>query len=144
MCAATLTVELLARMETLPLERVPSMLEAIAAVEQDVGSEIGVAHPAVATTPEFRAYDGAVNALQVALQQGRERDELLNAQERVSEAARVLSTLVLEPPVADSGVAGSSVTVTTEGDRATVTLDASGSAAYGERDIVGYRWDKRL
>lgn len=134
---AALTVEILARMKVLHPEQVPDVLAAIAAIEQDAGQEIGAAYPAVAVTSEFQAYQEAVNALLSSLQAGEGLDILLTRQAAVSEAARELSEVVIQPPIAD---AGEDQSVTVSGDEATVELDASKSQVFGGRTIVKYRW----
>lgn len=134
---AALTVEILARMKALRLGQVPDVLAAIAAIEQDVGQEIGAAYPAVVVTPQFHAYQEAVNALLSSLHAGGGFDILLTRQGEVSEAARELSEVVVQPPIAK---AGQDQSVTIPGDEATVKLDASNSQAFGGRTIVKYRW----
>lgn len=134
---AALTVEILGRIGRLVDERLPDVLAALAVTEQDAGQEIGAASPVVTTMPEFQAYQTAVADLRRALREGQGLDTLLNRQDAVAEAARELSEVVVEPPVAS---AGPDHAATTTGDEATVTLDATGSQAFGGRQIVRYGW----
>jgi len=139
---AALTVEMLARTDCLRLERLPGVLAAIAAVEQDVGQEIEAAYPAVIKTAEFTAYHDAVAALLDALRDGMGLDTLLARQGAVAEAARELSEVALQPPEPPIADAGPDHTVVTSGAEAIAPLDASGSRAYGGREVVRYRWEK--
>lgn len=137
---AALTVETLARTRCLRPGQLPDVLAAIAAIEQDVGQEIGEKYGNVVdTTAEFHEYQTAVQNLQAAL---RLREELgiLTAQDAVAEAARELSEVAIESPIAD---AGRDQTVTVLEDEATVTLDATGSRARGGREIIRYLWVRR-
>ena len=138
---AALTVEMLARIGCVGSEQLASVLNAIAAIEQDVGQEIGAAYAGVATSPEFQAYQDAVADLLATLQHGEDLNILLTRQDELAEAARELSEIVLQPPMAEAGPG--EISVPTPGDNATVTLDASGSQAFGGREIVRYRWDKK-
>ncbi|MBN1812232.1 MAG: hypothetical protein JXA14_10385 [Anaerolineae bacterium] len=140
---AALTVEILARIDALPPEQSADVMPAIAAAEQDVWQEIGTAYPGLVGFPQFEAYQDAVTALLAALQGSAGLGDLLTLQEQVAAAARELSEIVLQEPIADTGVEGGATTVVTTGDEATVTLDASDSEAFGEREIVKYIWDKR-
>jgi hypothetical protein len=135
---AALTVELMARIGCLRPAQLPGVLAAIAAIEQDVGQEFGAAHPGLTTSPEYQAYQAAVAALLVALHDGMGLDTLLNRQDAVAAAARELSAIVIQAPVAD---AGPDQIVTTSGNDGAVTLDASASRAFGGRQIKSYRWD---
>jgi hypothetical protein len=135
---AALTVELMARIGCLRPEQLPGVLATIAAIEQDVGQEFGAAHPGLTTSPEYQAYQAAVAALLTALRDGMGLDAVLNRQDAVAAAARELSEIVLQAPVAD---AGPDQTSTTSGNEGTVTLDASASRAFGGRQIKSYRWD---
>jgi hypothetical protein len=134
---------MLARIGALPPEQSADVMTAIAAAEQDVWQEIGAAYPGLVGFPQFEAYQDAVTALLTALQESAGLGDLLTLQGKVAAAARELSEIVLREPVADTGVEGGATTVVTSGDEATVTLDASGSEAFGERDIAKYIWDKR-
>lgn len=140
---AALTVEILARIGALPPEQSTDVMPAIAAAEQDVWQEIGAAYPGLVGFPQFDAYQDAVNALLDALEGSTDLGELLTLQEQVAAAIRELSEIVLQEPVADTGVEGGATTVVTTGDEATVALDASGSEAFGEREIAKYIWDER-
>ncbi len=140
---AALTVEILARIGVLPPEQSADVMTAIAAAEQDVWQEVGKAYPGLVGFPQFEAYQDAVAALLTALQGSADLGDLLTLQGKVAAAARELSEIVLREPVADTGVEGGATTVVTSGDEATVTLDASGSEAFGEREIVKHIWDKR-
>jgi hypothetical protein len=140
---AALTVEILARVGALPPEQSADVLTAIAAAEQDVWQELAVKYPSLVGLPQFVAYRDAVDALVTALQEGTGLGALLTLQSAVAAAARELAEMVLQEPVANTGVEGGSTTVVTSGDEATVSLDASGSEAFGEREIVKYIWDKR-
>lgn len=133
-----LTLEIVARTGCLRPEQLPDVLASIAAVEQDVGQEIGAAYPGVATMAEYQAYQSAVSDLSASLQEGAEIDLLLTREDAVAEAARELSEVVLQPPLAD---AGPDRTVTTPGDTATLVLDASGSQAFGDHEIDRYQWE---
>ena len=90
------------------------------------------------TGREFRAYVAALHDLQEALQLGEERS-ILAAQDRVAAAARELSEIPVESPIAD---AGRDQTAVTFEDEATVMLDGSRSRGLGGRDIVSYRWER--
>ena len=135
---AALSVEMLARIGCVRPEQLPGVLSAIAAIEQDVEQEIGTAYAGVTTSPEFQAYQDAVANLLEALKQGEGLDILLTRQDELAEAARELSEIVLQPPVAEAGPG--EVTVPTPGDTGTVTLDAANSRAFGGREIVRYHW----
>ncbi len=137
---AALTIDMLARSDSLPFDRVPDVLAVLAAVEGDVGQELGLAYPALVTKSEFIAYQTAVDALHEALREGGEHQVLLTRQAAVAEAARELSEVVVRAPVAD---AGESSTINTTGSEATVLLDGSKSQAFGDHVIATYRWDKR-
>jgi hypothetical protein len=53
--AAAVTVEMLARVGCLRNEQLPSVLALLAAIEEDVEQELGVAHPVLSTTNEFQS-----------------------------------------------------------------------------------------
>lgn len=134
---AALTVEMLIRIGSLRLEVLPGVLAAIAAIEQDVGQEIGATYTPVIMRPEFQAYQDAVSALLNALRQGEDIDILLTRQDQLAEAARELSELVIQLPVAE---AGTNQIVITDGVTATVALDASASEVFGGSEITAYHW----
>ena len=137
---AALTVETLARIARLRPGQLPDLLATLAAIEQDVGQEIYEKYGNVVnTTGEFREYQTAVQDLQAALRLGEEHS-ILTAQDAVAEAARELSEIAVESPIAD---AGRDQTVTTVEDEATVTLDATHSHARGGREIVRYLWETK-
>jgi hypothetical protein len=132
-----ITVEMLARAGCLRLDQVPAVLAALADAEQDVGQELAAAYAFLVTISEYQAYQEAVAHLTASLHDGEGADTLFTRQDEVAEAARELAEVVLQPPVAE---AGSDLGVTSVGDEATVALDASGSRAFGGREIVRYRW----
>jgi hypothetical protein len=136
---AALTVETLARTGCLRPGQLADVLAVTAAVEQDAGQEIEEKYGNVVDrAPEFAAYEAAVRDLLEALQLGEEA-AILNAQDAVAEAARELSELVVQSPIAE---AGRDQTVPTFEDEATVTLNARGSRARGGREVMRYRWSK--
>jgi hypothetical protein len=137
---AALTAEMLARMGCLAPEQLPGTLAAMVAIEQDVRQEIEDAYPAVRALSEFQAYRDAVAALQDSLRHGEDLDRLLNRQDAVAIAARELSEVVIQPPIAD---AGPDQTVVTPDDQTLVTLDASRSRTVGGREIQRYRWEEK-
>jgi hypothetical protein len=112
--AAALTVDLLARVDSLRSEQLPSVLSAMAAVEQDVEQELGTQYPWLTTSNEFQAYQAAVDGLQDALRDGLDTGALLTRQSQVSEAARQLAKIVIQPPAA---APGSAQNVTASGGR---------------------------
>ncbi len=78
----------------------PDVLAVTAAIEQDVGQEIEDKYGNVVDgAPEFAQYQTAVRDLQAALHQGDEAS-ILNGQDAVAEAARELSELVVQSPIA--------------------------------------------
>jgi len=134
---AALTVETLARIGRVRPGQLPDLLATLADIEQDVGQEIDRKYGNVVNaTEEFHAYVTSVQNLQAALRLGVERD-ILTAQAAVAAAARELSEMAIENPIAN---AGHDQGVTTIYEDATVTLDASASRGRGERNIVRYRW----
>ena len=137
--AAAITVDLLARVGYLRDQQLPSVLSVLAAIEQDVEQELGTEYPVLTTTSEFQAYQAAIDSLQTALRDGMDVAVLLTRQSQVSEAARQLSEIIIQPPAAAPGPAQ---TVTGTGGPATVRLDASASQGFGGRTIVRYRWDR--
>jgi hypothetical protein len=134
---AALTVEIQARTGNLFPQRLPSVLEALAAVENDVAQELGALHTVLATTTEYQNYLAAVTDLEDGLRAGRELDELLTLQDRVAQRARELAEVVITAPQAD---AGADLRVEAVASEATVTLDVSGSRAFGGRRIETYGW----
>jgi hypothetical protein len=137
--AAALTVDLLARVGSLRSEQLSSVLAVLVSVEQDVEQELGTEYPWLTTSNEFQAYQAAVDGLQTALRDGLDTGVLLIRQSQVSEAARQLSEIVIQPPAAAPGPPQN---VTVSGEQATVRLDASASQGFGGRTIVRYRWDR--
>jgi hypothetical protein len=111
----------------------------LAALEQDVGQEVGATYPPVVAKPEYEDYVAAVVALRNALHAGEPIDVVLNCQAAITMAARELAEVIFQAPSAD---AGPDQTVISADDEATVTLDASGSQAYDDQQIVTYRWEK--
>jgi hypothetical protein len=67
-------------------------------------------------------------------------ETILTRQSQVSEAARQIAEIVIQPPVADPGPPS---TVPASGGEAIVTLDASASEGFGGRQIARYYWDRR-
>jgi len=134
---AALTVEMLVRNGSLRSDGLPGVLAAIAAIEQDVGQEIGAMYTLITMSPEFQAYQDAVSALLSALRQGEDINTLLTRQDQLAEAARELSELVIQLPVAK---AGANRTVFTDGVTATVVLDASASKVFGGSEITTFHW----
>ncbi len=140
---AALTVETVARIGSLRPAHWPNLLATLAAIEQDVKQEIHKKYANVVDTgkktgKEFHEYVAALHDLQEALPLGEERD-ILTAQDRVAAAARELSEIPIESPIAD---AGRDQTAVTFEDEAAVMLDASKSQARGGRNIVRYRWER--
>jgi len=139
---AAVTVEMLARTDALRPEHLPDTLAALAAIEQDAGQELGQAYPAMVTMPQYQAYQIAVDGLLTALQEGQGIEALLNHQHQISDAARELSEVVLQPPSAVVANREDLSLIRTTQEETTVELDADGSEAYGEREIVEYHWEK--
>jgi hypothetical protein len=136
---AALTVETLACTNLLRPGQLPDVLAATVALEQDVGQEIEDKYGNVVdTAPEFAQYQAAVRDLLAALPSGDETG-ILNAQDAVAEAARELSELVVQTPIADAGRDRKTATLE---DETTVSLDGSRSQARGGREVVRYRWSK--
>jgi hypothetical protein len=136
---AALTVETLARTKLLRPGQLPDVLAATVAVEQDVGQEIEDKYGnVVETAPEFAQYQAAVRDLVAALPAGEETG-ILNAQDAVADAARELSELVVQTPIADAGPDRRTSTLE---DETTVSLDGGRSRARGGREVVRYRWSK--
>jgi hypothetical protein len=138
--AAALTVDMLARVGCLRSEQLPSVLAVLAAIEEDVEQELGAAYPVLTTTTEFQGYQAAVDGLQTALRNGMEVETILTRQSQVSEAARQIAEIVIQPPVADPGPPS---TIHASGGEAIVTLDASAFEGFGGRQIAHYYWDRR-
>lgn len=137
---AALTLEILARNMSLRPEQLDDIMTVLAAVEQDVGQEIGAAYPVLADFPEYIQYQDAVAALAAAIRDGDLLEVILNRETEVAEAARELSEVILQVPEAD---AGPDATVAFPGEEALVTLDAGNSRAFGGRAVVRYHWDRR-
>lgn len=136
---AALTVEMLARTGCVYAEHLPRLMAVVATIEEDAGQELKASYGNVLDTKaEFHDYLTSVQNLQSALRPGEDETHILNAQDAVAEAARELSELVAETPIAD---AGRDRTITTLEDEATVTLDATRSWARGGRTIIRYRWE---
>jgi hypothetical protein len=140
---AALTVETLARIGRLSPDQLPNLLATLAAIEQDVKQEIHKKYANVVDTgkktgKEFHAYVAALHDLQEALQLGEEHS-ILAAQDGVAAAARELSEIPVESPIAD---AGRDQTAVTFEDEVVVMLDGSKSQGRGGRDIVRYRWER--
>jgi hypothetical protein len=132
-----LTLEMLARTGCVTAGRLSHAITPLVAAERDVEQELGAKYgPILDPTTEFGHYKVAVKALETALGQGQEQG-ILNAQDALAQAARELSEMVIESPVAD---AGRDQTVTTYEKQATVTLDAGASQARSGREIVRYHW----
>lgn len=138
--SAALTAEMLSRTDNLKSEHLPNILSIMAAVEQDVEQELGVEYPILTTTGEYQAYQAAIDDLQAALLAGLDNSVLLTRQSRVSEAARQLSEVVIQPPIAGTG---QNRTVSATGGQAVVRLDASSSQGFSGRQVVRYRWDRQ-
>ena len=136
---AALNLETLARNDSLKAENLSEVLTMLAALEQDVGQEIGAAYPPGVAKPEYEDYVAAVTALHDALHAGEHIDVVLNCQAAITMAARELAEVIFQAPTAD---AGPDQTVTSSDDEATVTLDASESQAFDDQEIVTYRWEK--
>ena len=134
---AALTIEIMARLGNLQPDGVASALAALAAIEQDAGQELGADYPNLTGLAEYATYTAAVGGLLAALSHGAAFDPLLTAQDAVAQAARELSEAVLTPPAAD---AGANQSITAAGADATAALDASGSRAFGGRQVTRYRW----
>jgi hypothetical protein len=134
-----LNLETLARNDSLKAETLPEVMTMLAALEQDVGQEVGATYPPVVAKPEYEDYVAAVVALRNALHAGEPIDVVLNCQAAITMAARELAEVIFQAPSAD---AGPDQTVVSADDEATVTLDASGSQAHDDQQIVTYRWEK--
>lgn len=134
---AALTVEILARIGALPPEDSASVMAAIAAAEQDVAQDIAKVYPGLIGFPQYAAYRDAADTLWTMLQEGASLDLLLTQQASVSEAARELSEIVLQAPVANPG---SGQKVAAVDGKATVLLDASKSQAFGGLGVARYHW----
>jgi hypothetical protein len=124
-------------------DEVPTVLEAIAAVEQDVGQEIAGKYAGLVSIPQYQAYQTAVGDLLTALQQGQPLDDLINRQHAVAIAARELSEITLQPPDAEIANKGQLAAVPSSNGTAIVQLDASGSQAHEGREIDSYHWNKK-
>lgn len=138
---AALTVEIQAHLGNVFPQRLPGVLEAIAEMENDVAQELHDQHPVLETTAEYQSYLAAIAGLQDALLSGQELDVLLTLQDRVAQRAREVAEVVITAPQAD---AGADRTVEAVAGEATVTLDASGSRAFGGRRIGAYGWSVAL
>jgi hypothetical protein len=133
-----LTLEMLARTGCVTAGRLSHTITPLVAAERDVEQELGAKYgPILNPTTEFRHYKVALRALETTLGQGQEPG-ILNAQDALAQAARELSEMVVESPIAD---AGRDQTVTTYEKQATVTLDADASQARSGREIVRYHWN---
>ncbi len=71
------------------------------------------------------------------MQGGQPSENLLNYQDSVGIAARELAEVVIQIPVAN---AGPDDIVETEDNEVKVTLDATGSEAFGGRTVERYYW----
>jgi hypothetical protein len=135
---AALTLEMLARTGCVHAEHLPRLMTVVAAIEQDAGQELKARYGNVlSTAAEFHDYLAAVQHLQSVLRPRDDETRILNAQDAVAEAARELSEMAAETPIAD---AGRDRMITCLEDEATVTLDGTRSWARGERTIIRYRW----
>ena len=134
-----LNLETLARNDSLKAETLPEVMTMLAALEHDVGQEIGLDYQPVIAKPEYEDYVAAVVALRNALHAGESIDVVLNCQAVITAAARELAEVVFQAPTAD---AGPDQTLTSPDEEVAVTLDASGSQAYDDQHIVTYRWEK--
>jgi len=135
-----LTIQLLACTGAIRRESLAGLLTVLASVEHDVGQEVDAAYPGLSGGfPEYSDYVDAVNALRQDLKTVPDNPDLwLTGQDKVSLAAQKLAQIVLAIPVAD---AGNAQAVSTMGDEAKVSLDASASHAFGGRSITAYRWN---
>jgi hypothetical protein len=138
------TVKILAQAGVLNSVQMVNILDGIADVELEVVADVERVYPGIVEVPQFEEYEEAAEDLTNAFQEGQPPNSLLTRQVVLSEKALALAQVIGTMPVADTGVAGGAATVVTSGDEATVTLDASGSEAFGERKIVKYIWDERL
>jgi hypothetical protein len=136
---AAVNVETLARNESLRPARLAEVWGLLAALEQDVGQEIGAAYPPVVDKPEFKHYQDTVAALGAALYARENEQILLNRQSDVVTAAGDLAEVVFEAPEADAGPDQTIPTLTGQAD---VKLDAGSSQAHDDQKIVRYHWDK--
>ncbi len=134
---ACLTVETVLRVGRVRPGVLPQTLRALAIVQRDVGQELAEKYgEALRSTKEYKAYMDAVRDLETALQRGNE-GELLNAVEALAAAARELSEVVVETPVAE---AGGDLHISTPGEETIVTLNGAGSWSRGGRAIETYTW----
>ncbi len=137
---AALTIEILARNRSLRPEQLDEIMTVLAAVELDVGHELGVLYPVLINFPEYIQYQDTVAALEAAIRAGQPLDDILNRQTEVSEAARLLAGVIVQMPESN---AGPDVTVDATGAETIVTLDARNSTSPSGRPIVRYHWDRR-
>jgi hypothetical protein len=136
---AAVNVEMLARNDTLRPDRLAEVMGVFAALEQDVGQEIGVTYPPIIDEPEYKHYQAGVAALGAALYARQNAHTLFNRQSDIIAAARDLAGVVFEAPKAE---AGPDQTIPTLTGQVAVKLDASASQAHEDQKIVRYRWDK--
>jgi hypothetical protein len=139
---AALTVETLAHIGCLRPGQLPDLFVTLAAIEQDVKQELHKKYEneidtGKKTGKEFHAYVTALRNLQDSLELGEEQG-ILTAQNRVAAAARELSEIAIESPIAD---AGRDQTAATFEDETTIILDGSRSRGRSGRDIASYRWE---
>lgn len=137
---AALTIDMLVRSDSLPLDRIADVIAVLAAVEQDAGQELGRDYPALVARSEFTVYQDAVAALLQALREGEQVQALITRQAAVAEAARELSEVIIKAPVANAG--NDSLIETTQSE-ARATLDASASQAFGDHALTNFIWSKK-
>jgi hypothetical protein len=134
-----LNVEMLARIGYLRKEHLAGLLAALADCERDAGQEIGVAYPELVRIKAYQDYADAVERLLGDIGAGA-AETFLTSQDEVAEAARELSEIILQLPVAE---AGAPRLVSTAEEEGRASLDASGSRAFGGRTISRYCWTLR-
>lgn len=132
-----MTVEMLARTDSITRESLAGIIASLASVELDLAQEIADRYPPVSHLVEFDAYHQRVEELIQAIRDGENPEALLNREDRVGIAARELAEAIMQLPVADSGP---DFTVNTDEGQADVLIDAGNSHGFGGREIVRYHW----
>lgn len=132
-----MTVEMLARTDSITHTSLTGILASLASVQLDIVQELADHYPPVSQLIEYENYRQCVAALLHGIQEGMGPEELLNREDDVGIAARELAEAVLQLPVAD---AGPDFTLQTSEDQTLVSIDAVNSKAFGGRNIVRYHW----
>lgn len=132
-----MTVEMLARTDSITIGSLPGLMASLASCEMDIAQEIALKYPPVSLLVEYDRYSQRVAELLHGIQEGENGEMLLNRENLVGMAARELAEAILQLPVAD---AGPDFSVTSEGESADVSINASNSHGFGGREIVRYHW----